>query len=56
MDGVFIGVLTGIVILFIIYKAVQINKKKSTSTDQPSKGGGGGGSIGDTWEKPINKK
>lgn len=41
MDGLVFGLLAGAVIVFIVYKAVQMNKKASKSNG----GSGGGGGI-----------
>lgn len=52
MDLVFIIVLTAVVVGFIVYKAVQMNKNKKSSS--PSKGGGG--SPLPSEDKPKNIK
>lgn len=53
MDGVFIGVLSGIVLCFIAYKYIQMKKKKDTSVNEPKNPSvpTGGGS-----EKPKQDK
>jgi hypothetical protein len=48
MDGVAIGFLAAVVIGFIAYKAVQMNKKKASSGNT----GGGNTPIDNTQEKP----
>lgn len=42
MDGLVFGLLVGAVIVFIVYKAVQMNKKKASKSNG---GSGGGGDI-----------
>mgnify|MGYP003655047933 CR=1 FL=1 len=52
MDGVAIGFLAAVVIGFIAYKAVQMNKKKASSG-----GGSGGGSTPvDNPQKPEDNR
>jgi hypothetical protein len=51
MDGVAVGILVGAAIVFIVYKAVQMNKKKASK----SNGGSGGGSNNDLPSNDIKQ-
>jgi cell division protein FtsN len=55
MDGVIIGVAVGIVVAFMVYKAIEIRKRKENSSSTDGQRGGADPSLPNQPEEENHK-